>query len=103
MADKSHCALPEQTAFPFELPPAMSGPEFCSLPCGFPGGSDGKESACNAGDLDLTSGLGTFTGEGNSYTLQYSGLENSVDYIYSPWGRKELDMMERFSHIEFIR
>ena len=70
---------------------------------GFPGGSDGKESACNAGDLDLTSGLGTFTGEGNSYTLQYSGLENSVDYIYSPWGRKELDMMERFSHIEFIR
>ena len=69
----------------------------------FPGGSDGKESTHNAGDLGLIPGLGRSPGEGNSYTLQYSGLENSVDYIYSPWGRKELDMMERFSHIEFIR
>ena len=79
MADKSHCALPEQTAFPFELPPAMSGPEFCSLPCGFPGGSDGKESACNAGDLGSIHGLGRSPGEGNGYPLQYSCLENSMD------------------------
>ena len=76
MADKSHCALPEQTAFPFELPPAMSGPEFCSLPCGFPGGSDGKESACNAGDLGSIHGLGRSPGEGKGYPLQYSDLEN---------------------------
>ena len=64
MADKSHCALPEQTAFPFELPPAMSGPEFCSLPCGFPGGSDGKESACNVGDLGSIPKSGRSLGKG---------------------------------------
>ena len=39
---------------------------------GFPGGSDGKESACNAGDLGLIPGLERFPGEGNGYPLQYS-------------------------------
>ena len=39
---------------------------------GFPGGSDGKESACNAGDLGLIPGLGRSLGEGNDYPLQYS-------------------------------
>ena len=48
---------------------------------GFPGGSAGKESACNAGDLGLISGLGRSPGEGNGYPLQYSGLENSMDCI----------------------
>ena len=43
---------------------------------GFPGGSDGKESAHNAGDLGLIPGLGRAPGEGNSYPLQYSCLEN---------------------------
>ena len=47
---------------------------------GFPGGSAGKESTCNAGDLGLTPGLGRFPGEGNGYPLQYSGLGNSMDY-----------------------
>ena len=42
----------------------------------FPGGSDGKESACKGGDLGLIPGLGRFPGEGNDYLLQYSGLEN---------------------------
>ena len=46
---------------------------------GFPGGSDGKESACNAGDMGLIPGLGRSPGEGNDYPLQYSGLENSMD------------------------
>ena len=46
---------------------------------GFPGGSDGKESACNVGDLGSIPGLGRFPGEGNDYPLQYSGLENSMD------------------------
>ena len=46
---------------------------------GFPGGSAGKESACNAGDLGSVPGLGRSPGEGNSYPLQYSGLENSMD------------------------
>ena len=45
---------------------------------GFPGGSDGKESACNAGDLASIPGLGRSPGEGDSYPLQYSGLENSM-------------------------
>ena len=58
----------------------------------FPGGSAGKESACNAGDLGSIPGLGRSPGEGNHYSLQYSGLENSMDY--SPWGRKELDATE---------
>ena len=44
-------------------------------------GSAGKESACNVGDLGLTLGLGRFPGEGKCYTLQYSGLENSMDGI----------------------
>ena len=44
------------------------------------GGSAGKESACNAGDLGSIPGLGRCPGEGNSYPLQYSGLENSMDY-----------------------
>ena len=48
---------------------------------GFPGGSVGKESACNAGDLGSIPGLGRSPGEGNSYPLQYSGLQNSVDCI----------------------
>ena len=53
---------------------------------GFLGGSDGKESACNAGNLglgDLGSipGLGRSPAKGKGYPLQYSGLENSMDYI----------------------
>ena len=43
-----------------------------------PGGSDGKESACNAGDLGLIPGLGRYPGEGNGYPLQYSCLGNST-------------------------
>ena len=44
-----------------------------------PGGSDGKESACNARDLGSIPGLGRSPGEGNSYPLGYTGLENSMD------------------------
>ena len=47
---------------------------------GFPGGSAGKESACDAADLGSIPGLGRSPGEGNSYPLQYSGLKNSMDY-----------------------
>ena len=46
---------------------------------GFPGGSAGKESACNVGDLGLVPGLGRSPGEGNGNPLQYSCLENSMD------------------------
>ena len=47
----------------------------------FPGGPAGKESACNVGDLGSIPGLGRSPGEGESYPLQYSGLENSMDCI----------------------
>ena len=46
---------------------------------GFPDGSDGKESACNAGDLGLIPGSGRVPGEGNGNPPQYSCLENSTD------------------------
>ena len=48
---------------------------------GFPGGSAGKASACNVGDLGLISGLERSPGEGKGYPLQHSGLENSMDCI----------------------
>ena len=54
---------------------------------GFPAGSDGKESACNAVDLGSIRGSGEAPGEGNGNPLQYSCLENSMDC--SPWGGKE--------------
>ena len=46
---------------------------------GFPSGSDGKESACSAGDRGSTPGQGRSPGEGNGYPLQYSCLENPID------------------------
>ena len=64
---------------------------------GFPGGSDGKESAWKGGDPVSTADSGRSPGEGNGYPLQYSCLENSMDrglVGYSPWGHKELDMTE---------
>ena len=48
---------------------------------GFPGGSAGTESACNARYLGLIPGLGSSPGEGNGNPLQYSGLENFMDCI----------------------
>ena len=57
---------------------------------GFPGGSAGKESACNVRDLDLTPGLGRSCEE-NRYPLQYS---EEFPGPYSPWGHKESDMAE---------
>ena len=49
------------------------------LPRGFPGGSTGKESTCNVGDLGLISEFGRSPGEENGYPLLYSGLENFMD------------------------
>ena len=48
---------------------------------GFPDSSVGEESACNEGNMDSIPGLGSSTGEGKGYPLQYSGLENSMDCI----------------------
>ena len=68
---------------------------------GFPGGSDGKESAYSAGDRGLIPGLGRSPGEGNDNPLQYSCLENSHGQRslvgYSQLGRKESDMTEQLT------
>ena len=56
-----------------------SNMDFKSIFRDFPGGSAGKKSACNAGDLGSIPGLGRSPGEGKGYPLQYSGLENSMD------------------------
>ena len=48
---------------------------------GFLGTSAGKEYSCNVGDLGLIPGLGGCPGDGKGYPLQYSGLENCMDYI----------------------
>ena len=67
----------------------------------FPSGSDGKESACNAGDLGLIPGLGRFPGGGHDNPLQYSSLENPHGQRslagYSPWGHKQSDTTEQLS------
>ena len=66
-----------------------------------PGGSDGKESACNVGDLCLIPGLGRSPGGRHGNPLQYSCLENPHGQRslagYSPWGCTELDMTKRLS------
>ena len=64
---------------------------------GLLGDSDGKESACNAGDLGSVPGLGRSPGKGNDYPLQYYCLENSVDrgaWRATVHGITELDTTE---------
>ena len=71
----------------------LSQQHFC-----FPGGLDGKESACNAGDPGLILGLGRSPGEENGNPLQYSYLGNPHGQRsltgYCPWGCKESDTTE---------
>src|SRR5574342_364720 len=78
-----------------------------SLPSpGFPGGSAGKESACNAEYLGSISGLGRSPGGGHGNPLQYSCLENlhgrSSLTGCSPWGCKESDTSERLSTVYLL-
>ena len=61
------------------LGPAGAGSAGKDAGLGFPDGSDGKASACNAGDSGLIPGLGRSPGEGNGNPLQYSCLENPRD------------------------
>ena len=82
---------------------------------GFPCGSAGKESACNAGDLGSIPGLGRSPGEGKGYPLQYSCLENSMaiqsmelqrvrhDWVTWKKKKKKTDLWEvsRFMHCLF--
>ena len=69
---------------------------------GFPRGSDGKESACSAGDLSLIPRSGRSLGEGNGYPHQYSCLKNSMDigaWQATVHGVTESDMTEQLMHI----
>ena len=68
---------------------------------GFPSSSGGKGSACSAGDLGSTPGLGRSPGDGNGNPLQYSCLENSTDrgaWWATAHGVAELDTTERLTH-----
>ena len=77
----------------------------CSSLWIFTSGSDVKESACNAANLDLIPGSERYPEEGNGYTLQYSCLETSMgkssmglpEEPHRPWGRKELDTTEQLT------
>ena len=73
---------------------------------GFPGGSDGKESACNVGDLGSIHGLGRSPGGGHGNPLQYSCLENPHGQRSlmgcSPWSHKQSDMTEQLSTAQHI-
>ena len=70
---KSYCRLAEELEFEAKFWLLIN------YRISFPGGSDGKESACNAGDLGSIPGLGKSPGEGNGYPLLHSCLENSMD------------------------
>ena len=64
---------------------------------GFPGGSAGKESACNVRDLGSIPGSGRSPEEGNGHPLQYSGLEDSMDCIVHGVAKNQT----RLSHFHF--
>ena len=57
---------------------------------GFPGGSAGKESTCNAGDLGLIPGLGRSPGEGRGYPLQYSWVSLVAQLVKNPPAMREI-------------
>ena len=87
----SHCKMFQVT----DLQKSLANLRNLKRHMGFPGGSDGKESACDAWDLPLIPRLGRSPGEGNGNLLQYSCLENPHGQRrlagYSLWGCKELD------------
>ena len=69
---------------------------------GFPCGSAGKESSCNAGDLGLILGLGRAPGEGKAYPLQYSGLENSMDYTVHGVAKSQTQLSDFHFHFPLL-
>ena len=70
---------------------------------GFPGGSAGKESACNVEDLGSIPGLGRSPGEGNGYPLQYSSLENSMGCIVYGVAKNQTQLSEfHFTFLSYL-
>ena len=74
LAQQTQPAVPGKTRWRRDRLPSLAF-------LGFPGGSAGKESACNVGDLGSVPGLGRSPGEENGNSLQYSGLQNSMDFM----------------------
>ena len=72
----------------------------CMLKKGFPCGSVGKESTCNAGDLGLIPGLERSPREVNSYPLQYSGLENPMYYIVHGVTKSQTQLSKFHMHLK---
>ena len=85
---KSHLQFHRSKASVFSIQPSVWSNSHISMWL-LEGGSDSKESTCNAGDPGLIPGSGRSPGEGNSYSLQNSCLENPMDrgdlVGYSPW------------------
>ena len=73
---KYHVKLLPKTFESVHLKMSLGIVNTVNLLLGYTGGSEGKESTCNMGDLGSIPGLRKSPGEGNSYPLQYSGLEN---------------------------
>ena len=71
---------------------------FDSILLFFPDSSVCKESACNVGDLGLIPGLGRSPGEGNGYPLQFSGLENSMDYAVHGVAKNQVGLCDFHFH-----
>ena len=65
----------------------------------FPCGSAGKELTCSAGDLGSIPGLRRSPGEGKGYPLQYSGLENSVDFIVHRVAKSQTQLSNFHFHV----
>ena len=94
--------VPEAVSLKKERPAASPkqsfAPSYTKLQ-GFPGGSDGKESASSAGDPGLIPGSGISLGEGNGNPLQYSCLENPTEEpVGSQWSHKESNTTTHTSH-----
>ena len=89
---------PKTTAFPVLTVRYIHHPQIF---LDFPGGSDSKESTCNAGDLGLIPKFRRSLGKGHGNPLQYSCLENPHGQRslvgYSPWGHEESDTTEQLS------
>ena len=66
---------------------------------GFPGGSAGKESTCNAGDLGSVPGLGRSPGEGKGCPLQYSGLEKSMNCVVHGVAKSQTQLSNFHFHV----
>ena len=79
---------------------------FSSIPylhfMGFPCGSADKEFTCNAEDLGSIHGLGRFPGEVKGYPLQYSGLENSMDFIIHGVTKSRTWLSDFHFHLHFM-